>query len=128
MNQVSTIVTLGLSSPVLALACYAAQPQASAGLLQARLYPMNGVANEGGVVSGTISNLMTSKGRLQLDYRGERLAGRARLSADKRRGVASAYSARGVLVSCEYQMETPYEGAGTCSMSNGARYQLHIGG
>jgi hypothetical protein len=30
-------------------------------------------------------------------------------------------------MSCEYQMNTPYQGAGTCTFSNGARYQVHIG-
>ena len=128
MERVSMLVTVSLVSPVLALASYAALPQAGAGLLQARLYPLNDAATQDGVVSGTVANLATSKGRLQLDYRGARLAGRARLSTDQRRGVASAYGVRGsVLVSCEYQMDTPYAGAGTCSMSNGARYQLRIG-
>jgi hypothetical protein len=31
-------------------------------------------------------------------------------------------------MSCEYQMNTPRQGAGTCTFSNGAEYKLHIGG
>jgi hypothetical protein len=31
-------------------------------------------------------------------------------------------------MSCEYQLNTPYQGAGTCTFSNGAKYQMHIGG
>jgi hypothetical protein len=30
-------------------------------------------------------------------------------------------------MSCEYQMSSPLQGAGTCNFSNGARYKVHIG-
>jgi hypothetical protein len=30
-------------------------------------------------------------------------------------------------MSCEYQMSTLVRGAGTCSFSDGARYQVHVG-
>jgi hypothetical protein len=50
------------------------------------------------------------------------------VSGEERKGVASAYSPGGSYMSCEYQMNTPYQGAGTCTFSNGARYQVHIGG
>ena len=50
------------------------------------------------------------------------------MSNDEKRGVASACSPRGMYMSCEYQMNTPYQGAGTCTFSNGASHQLHLGG
>lgn len=82
-----------------------------------------------GVVAGTVTNMMTGKGQFQVNYMGEVLTGEAtRVSNDERRGVASAYSPRGTFMSCEYQMSTPYQGAGTCVFSNGAKYQLHVGG
>jgi hypothetical protein len=96
--------------------------------LQARLYPSNDIATQTGVVSGTVMNMMSGKGRFVLDYRGEILSGEAtRVSGDERKGVASAYGQGGSYMSCEYQMNTPYQGAGTCTFSNGARYQVHIG-
>jgi hypothetical protein len=80
------------------------------------------------VVSGTVTNMMSGKGRFVLDYKGEVLSGEAtRVSGDDRKGVASAYSAAGSYMSCEYQMSSPYQGAGLCSFSNGARYRVHIG-
>jgi hypothetical protein len=112
----------------------AAYPQAPAHgpmptVLQARLYPANDIATQTGVVTGTVTNMMTGKGRFQLNYRGETLTGEAtRVNGDARRGVASAYGAGGSFMSCEYQMHTPTQGAGTCAFSNGARYQVHIGG
>ena len=50
------------------------------------------------------------------------------VEGDTRRGVASAYGPSGTFMSCEYQMNTPRQGAGTCTMSNGAKYQVHVGG
>ena len=98
-------------------------------VLPMRLYPANDLANQTGIMTGTVTNMMSGKGRFQFDYRGELLSGEAtRVSGDERRGVASAYGSRGTFVSCEYQMSTPQQGAGTCTFNNGAKYQVHVGG
>ena|SRR5688572_32043092 len=88
-----------------------AQPRA----LQARLYPENELATQTGMVSGTVTNMMTGKGRFQMH------------SGEERKGIASAYGASGSFMSCEYQMNTPMQGAGTCMFSNGAKYKVHLG-
>ena len=104
------------------------KPAANPATLQARLYPANELATETGMVSGTVTNMMSGKGRFLLDYKGELLNGEAtRVSGDERKGVASAYGPSGSYMSCDYQMSSPYQGAGTCTFSNGARYQVHIG-
>ena len=96
--------------------------------LNVKLYPINNFANETGVLIGQVTNMMTGKGRFTFNYQGEMLVGEAtRVANDKRRGVASAYGPSGTFVSCEYQMSTPMMGAGTCTFSNNAMYQLHIG-
>ena len=98
-------------------------------VLNVRLYPTNELATQTGVMIGTVTNLMSGKGRFQFDYHGELLAGEAtRVNGDERRGVASAYGSRGTFVTCEYQMTSPLQGAGNCTFNNGARYQVHIGG
>ena len=97
-------------------------------VLNARLYPDNELASGVGPVSGTVTNMMTGKGRFQVQYAGEVLTGEAtRVSGDERKGIASAYGPSGSFMSCEYQMNTPMQGAGTCNFSNGARYKVHIG-
>lgn len=97
-------------------------------VLNARLYPDNDLAVRTGIVTGTVTNMMTGKGRFQLQYNGEILTGEAtRVSNDERRGIASAYGSSGAYMSCEYQMTQPRQGAGSCTFSNGARYKLHIG-
>lgn len=97
-------------------------------VLQARLYPSNDAATRVGMLSGSVTNMMTGKGRFQLDYRGEMLVGEAtRAPGDERSGVANAYGDRGTYMSCTYRMTTPYQGTGTCSLSTGAQYQVHLG-
>ena len=97
-------------------------------VLNARLYPDNDLATQTGVVTGTVANMMNGKGRFQLQYGSEILTGEAtRVSNDERKGIASAYGSGGSFMSCEYQMNSPRQGAGTCTFSNGARYKLHVG-
>jgi hypothetical protein len=96
-------------------------------VLNARLYPENDIATQTGMVSGTVTS-MPGKGRFQLQYAGEVLTGEAtRVSGDERKGIASAWGPSGSFMSCEYQMSSPVQGAGTCNFSNGARYKVHIG-
>ncbi len=103
----------------------AASPQP----LFVKLYPMNDLANQTGVLTGEVTNMMTGHGRFTFHYQGETLVGEAtRVSNDERRGLASAYGPRGTSARCEYQMSTARMGAGTCTFSNGAQYQLHVGG
>jgi hypothetical protein len=111
-----------------ALAVSAAAPAAGAAVptvLDARFYPLNDAAKQTGMVSGSVTNMMSGKGRFQLQYRGDVLSGEAtRVSGDERKGVAGL---NGSFMSCEYQMSSPYQGAGICNFSDGARYQVHLG-
>jgi len=96
--------------------------------LEVKLYPINDLANQTGVLTGQVTNLMTGRGRFSFSYQGDTLVGEAtRVANDERRGVASAYGPRGVFARCEYQMSSPALGAGTCTFSNNAMYQVHIG-
>lgn len=104
------------------------QGAAMPAVLQARLYPSNDIATRTGMLSGTVTNMMTGKGRFQLDYAGEVLVGEAtRVPGDERAGLASAYGQRGTYMNCEYRMTTPFQGTGTCTLSTGGLYQVHIG-
>ncbi len=96
--------------------------------MPARLYPENEMASRTGMISGTVTNMRTGKGRFQLTYQGETLVGEAtRYGNDDKHGVASAYGNAGTFMQCEYRMNTPVQGAGTCTFSTGARYRLHLG-
>ena len=96
--------------------------------LNIKLYPINDLANQTGVLTGQVTNMMTGKGRFTFNYQGEILVGEAtRVANDERRGIASAYGPGGTFARCDYQMSSPKIGAGTCTFSNNAMYQLHIG-
>jgi hypothetical protein len=96
--------------------------------LPARLYPINDVATEIGMVAGSVTALAEGKARLQFNYRGESLVGEAtRVSGDDRKGIATAWAPSGAFMMCEYQMSSQVRGAGTCNFSDGARYQVHVG-
>lgn len=97
-------------------------------VLSVRLYPVNEAANRVGMVTGMVTNMMTGKGRFQLTYQGELLTGEAtRVQGDDRRGIANAYGSSGTSMNCQYQLTSPYRGTGDCTLSDGARYQVHIG-
>jgi hypothetical protein len=96
--------------------------------LAARLYPANEAAAQRGVMTGSVTNLMTGRGRFHLDYGGEWLVGEAtRVHGDERRGIANAYGPRGTYMSCDYRMRNAQQGTGTCVVSDGARYTVHVG-
>jgi hypothetical protein len=124
------------TAPRVAPAPVAAAPMAAQGATQpkpgpslpARLYPINDIATENGMVAGTVTSTTDGKARFQFNYRGESLVGEAtRVSGDDRKGVATAWAPSGAFMTCEYQMSSIARGAGTCSFSDGARYQVHVG-
>ena len=121
---------VGSPMPPAPVAAPAAGPAgAMPAVLSARLYPVNELATQTGVITGAVTNLMTGKGRFTVNYQGEVLVGEAtRVSNEDRRGVASAFGTKGTYMSCEYQMTTPVQGTGDCTFSNGASYKLHLGG
>ncbi len=68
--------------------------------------------------------MMTGKGRFVVEYEDQVLTGEAtRVVEDEKRGVASAHGLGGMFMSCETQLNTPYQGAGNRTFSNGAKYQ-----
>jgi hypothetical protein len=145
MSAVSRSLAILFAAPLLVLAgcyvmpinsegAYAVYPVGSRGtpapsVLNVRLYPANEAASQTGLVTGTVVNMLSGKGRFQLNYQGETLVGEAtRVANDSRRGIASAYGPRGTYMNCEYQMTGPTQGSGECAMSDGAKYQVHVGG
>jgi hypothetical protein len=95
----------------------------------ARLYPTNDLARQVGMLNGTVTNLRNGKGRFQLPYRGDMLTGEATRasSGDAHNGVANAYGPRGTFMNCQYRMNNPRQGSGTCTFSDGATYDVHLG-
>jgi len=96
----------------------------------ARLYPTNDLARQTGMLTGTVTNMRNGKGRFQLNYRGDTLTGEATRasSGDAHNGVANAWGPRGTYMNCQYRMNNPRQGSGVCTFSDGAQYDVHLGG
>ncbi|MCG6952831.1 MAG: hypothetical protein ACWGNS_04550 [Burkholderiales bacterium] len=98
--------------------------------LPARLYPKNSIARGNGAITGSVTNMMNGKGRFTLTYQGQTLVGEATRdsSGDEHSGIANAWSPQGTFMSCTYRMNNPRQGSGTCNFSDGAQYDVHLGG
>lgn len=94
----------------------------------ARLYPMNEAAAGYGVVSATVTNDLHGRGTFTAAIDGERFVGEAtRRAGSPREGVANGAGNRGSFLACQYTMNSATLGTGTCRLSNGAVFTLHVG-
>lgn len=98
--------------------------------LPVRLYPTNEAAAGTGMIGGTVTNNLNGKGTFTLNAGGETMSGEATRTGgtNSRSGIANAYGAKGGYANCTYTMNTTAQGTGRCTFSNGATYQLHVGG
>ncbi|MFO1218624.1 MAG: hypothetical protein U1E89_09660 [Burkholderiaceae bacterium] len=117
-------------------------------VLTARLYPVNDVANRGGLLTAVITDSHSGRGQISFSYLGDAMQGEATrveaghpgfgrihrevlglaaVQVQGRRGIANAFGARGVNAQCEYVLTGQAQGTGACVFSDGARYQLHFG-
>ncbi len=96
----------------------------------ARLYPANDIAARSGIIAGSVTSPQDGKGVFSIPYNGETLTGEATrtTSGAAHSGIANASSPRGAFVRCAYRMSNLAQGTGDCLFSDGARYQLHLGG
>jgi len=108
----------------------AASPVAPAPVtLSARLYPANDQASALGVVYAVVTNDLHGRGTFQATIQGESFAGEAtRKAGSSREGLASGAGTRGGYLSCQYSMNSPSMGTGSCRLSSGAVFTMHVGG
>jgi hypothetical protein len=138
----STVVTQPGQAPVIVPA-----PLAVPVTLHARLYPVNDVAGNMGVLTALVTDTLNGHATFTVNYSGDSLQGEASRVANDypgfgnihlqvygdgrmptgRRGIASAAGGRGNFVNCEYALSAAAQGTGACLFSNGAKYQLHFG-
>jgi len=95
----------------------------------ARLYPANDMASPYGTVAAMVSNDLNGRGHFTTAIQGESFTGEAtRLAGSGRDGVANGAGNRGSYLNCRYTMNSPTLGTGSCRLSNGALFTMHIGG
>jgi hypothetical protein len=106
-----------------------APPPAAPAVANLRLYPTNEAASRIGVVSGQVVNTLDGRGQFSVAVGAETFTGEATRTPNKSNtGVASAAGSRGGFLTCQYTMSSPTQGVGTCSLSSGAAFRMHLGG
>lgn len=94
----------------------------------ARLYPANDLARGYGMVSAIVTNDLNGRGTFNTAIDGESFSGEAtRSSSSARDGIANGAGNRGSYLQCTYKMNSPTLGTGTCRLSNGALFTMHVG-
>jgi hypothetical protein len=94
----------------------------------ARLYPANDIAASYGMVSAVVTNDLNGRGTFSTAINGENFSGEAtRTGAYSKEGVANGAGNRGSYINCRYQMNSATLGSGTCRLSNGAQFTMHVG-
>jgi hypothetical protein len=94
----------------------------------ARLYPANETASAYGMVAAVVTNDLNGRGHFSTAILGESFTGEAtRVAGSSKEGVANGAGNRGSYLNCRYTMNSPTLGTGSCRMSNGALFTMHIG-
>jgi hypothetical protein len=94
----------------------------------ARLYPANDQASAYGVISAIVTSDLQGRGTFSTNINGENFSGEAtRVSGSQRTGIANGAGNRGNFINCQYQMNSTTVGTGTCKLSNGAQFSMHVG-
>ena len=94
----------------------------------ARLYPANDAAAAYGMVMAVVTNDLNGRGRFSTSINGESFSGEAtRVAGSSRDGVANGAGQHGSYINCRYTMNSATLGTGTCRLSNGAVFSMHVG-
>jgi hypothetical protein len=94
----------------------------------ARLYPSNDLASQYGMVGALVTNDLNGRGHFSTNIGGEAFSGEAtRHAGSPRDGVANGAGNRGGYINCRYTMNSPTLGTGTCRLSTGATFTMHVG-
>jgi hypothetical protein len=94
----------------------------------ARLYPSNDLASAYGMVSAIVTNDLHGRGTFSTNIAGESFTGEAtRVAGSSREGVANGAGNRGSYLNCRYTMNSATLGTGSCRLSNGAVFTMHVG-
>jgi hypothetical protein len=94
----------------------------------ARLYPANDLATGYGMVAAMVTNDLNGRGHFSTAINGESFSGEAtRVAGSQRDGVANGAGNRGSYLTCRYTMNSATLGTGTCKLSDGAVFTMHVG-
>ena len=100
---------------------------ASPNVIPVRMYPTNELAAPAGAVAGSVTSYASGRAEFQFIRAGEVFSGEATRYGGQKNGVANAAGSRGGFANCQYAMNNPAQGTGTCKFADGSLYTLHVG-
>ncbi len=117
-------------SPPPSTVIYAPAPQPQTPVtFAARLYPANDAATAYGMVMAVVTNDLNGRGHFSTNINGESFAGEAtRTASSPRDGVANGAGNRGNFINCRFSMNSTTQGTGSCRLTDGAVFTMHLGG
>lgn len=116
------------SPPSTVIYAPAPQPQTPV-TFAARLYPANDAATAYGMVLAVVTNDLNGRGHFSTNINGESFAGEAtRTASSPRDGVANGAGNRGNFINCRFSMNSTTQGTGSCRLTDGAVFTMHLGG
>jgi hypothetical protein len=75
-----------------------------------------------------VTNDLDGRGHFSTAINGENFTGEAtQVAGSSRDGVANGAGNRGSYINCRYTMNSATRGTGSCNVSNGAVFTMHIG-
>jgi len=121
------VVPIQPQQPATVVHVPAASPPAPV-TFSARLYPANDAAAAYGTVMAVVTNDLNGRGHFSTSINGESFSGEAtRVAGSSRDGVANGAGQRGSYINCRYTMNSATLGTGSCRLSNGAVFSMHVG-
>lgn len=94
----------------------------------ARLYPANDLAARYGMVNAIVTSDLNGRCSFNSTISGESFVGDStRKVSASREGIANGAGNRGNYINCEYLMNSATLGTGNCTLSNSARFSMHVG-
>ncbi len=123
------VVPMHPAAPPATVMVPGAPPQPAAPVtFTARLYPANDLASSYGMVAAMVTNDLNGRGHFSTAIAGESFTGEAtRVAGSRKDGVANGAGNRGSYLNCRYTMNSPTLGTGSCRLSDGAVFTMHIG-
>jgi len=79
-------------------------------------------------VMAVVTNDLNGRGHFSTNINGESFSGEAtRVAGSSRDGMANGAGNRGSFINCRYTMNSATLGTGSCRLSNGAAFTMHVG-
>lgn len=92
------------------------------------LYPANDLASAYGMINAVVTSDLHGRGSSNSTINGESFVGEStRQTSSSSDGLANGAGNRGSYINCQYTMDSATTSTGSCTLSHGAQFTMHVG-